>query len=135
MRPLREWGGDSLIVTYDPEEGSRLALEVGYRLARARVLMAKAGDGEVDSEAVRTQVERALAEMVEVRKVKSQLTGAKTSIDNAYGIVEAIAARVRCHLQEIDSLVLPAVGEGSDAPPARAEDADQGPDQPALGAL
>ncbi|MDQ3434103.1 MAG: hypothetical protein M3481_05360, partial [Actinomycetota bacterium] len=84
---------------------------------------------------VRTQVERALAEMVEVRKVKSQLTGAKTSIDNAYGIVEAIAARVRCHLQEIDSLVLPAVGEGSDAPPARAEDADQGPDQPALGAL
>ncbi|MGI9095691.1 MAG: hypothetical protein ACR2F4_09010, partial [Thermoleophilaceae bacterium] len=135
MRPLREWGGDSLIVTYDPEAGSGLALEVGYRLARARVLMAKAGDGEVDSEAVRTQVERALAEMVEVRKVKSQLTGAKTSIDNAYGIVEGIAARVRCHLQEIDSLVLPAVGKASDAPPARAEDADQGPDQPALGAL
>jgi DNA repair ATPase RecN len=69
--------------------------------------MATATDGEVDSEAVHTQVERALAEMVEVRKVKSQLTGAKTSIDNAYGIVETIAARVRSHLEEIDSLVAP----------------------------
>ncbi len=131
MRPLREWGGDSLIVTYDPGEGSSLALEVGYRLARARVLMAKAGDGEVDSEAVRTQVERALAEMVEVRKVKSQLTGAKTSIDNAYGIVEAIAARVRCHLEEIDSLLL----SSEDAPAARPEDVVQAPEQPALGVL
>ncbi|MDQ3644022.1 MAG: hypothetical protein M3356_00725, partial [Actinomycetota bacterium] len=145
MRPLREWGGDSLIVTYDPEEGSRLALEVGYRLARARVLMARADDGEVDSEAVRTQVERALAEMVEVRKVKSQLTGAKTSIDNAYSIVEAIAARVRCHLQEIDSLVLSAVGEPSDvaldvssaspatAMPAGPALAEQPGEQPTLG--
>jgi len=107
MQPLREWGGDSLVVVFDPDEGSRLALEVGYRLARARVLMQRAGDGEVDAEAVRLQVERALAEMTEVRKVKSQLSGAKTSIDNAYGIVEAIAGRVRAHLEEIDALVVP----------------------------
>ncbi len=106
MHPLREWGGDSLIVTYDPEEGTTLALEVGYRLARARVLMARAGDGEVDSEAVRQQVDRALAEMAEVRKVKSQLTSAKTNIDSAYSMVESIAARVRGHLEQIDSLVV-----------------------------
>jgi len=133
MHPLREWGGDSLIVTYDPEDDSRLALEVGYRLARARVLMARADHGEVDAEAVRLQVERALAEMVEVRKVKSQLTGAKTSIDNAYGIVETIAARVRCHLEEIDSLVL--VGEGEPSDGDRAEPASEeepaGDDEPA----
>lgn len=106
MTQLREWGGDSLIVSFDPDDGSRLALEVGYRLARARVLMERAGDGEVDAEAVRLQVERALQEMTEVRKVKSQLTGAKTSIDNAYGVVEAIAARVRGHLEEIEVLLL-----------------------------
>ncbi len=106
MTPLREWGGDSLIVSFDPDDGgSRLVLEVGYRLARARVLMESAEDGEVDAEAVRLQVERALQEMTEVRKVKSQLTGAKTSIDNAYGIVEAIAARVRGHLEEIEALL------------------------------
>ena len=110
MTPLREWGGDCLIVTYDPEEGTSLALEVGYRLARARVLMARAGDGEVDSEAVRQQVDRALAEMAEVRKVKSQLTSAKSNIDSAYSMVESMAARVRGHLEQIDSLV---VAEGA----------------------
>ena len=40
-RPLREFNGDKLFVVYDPEEGSRLALEVAYGLARARVLMAR----------------------------------------------------------------------------------------------
>ncbi len=40
---LREVGGDKLFVVFDPEEGSRLALEVAYSLARARVLMAKGG--------------------------------------------------------------------------------------------
>ena len=35
-----------------------------------------------------TAIERALQAMEEVRKVKSQLTGAKTSIDKAYGMVE-----------------------------------------------
>ena len=34
--PLREYNGDKLFVVYDPEDGSRLALEVAYGLARAR---------------------------------------------------------------------------------------------------
>ena len=41
LAPMREYNGDKLIVTYDPEDGSRLALEVAYSLARARVLMAR----------------------------------------------------------------------------------------------
>ena len=40
---LREVGGDKLFVVFDPADGSRLALEVAYSLARARVLMAKGG--------------------------------------------------------------------------------------------
>jgi hypothetical protein len=42
--------------------------------------------------------------MAEVRKVKAQLTGAKTSIDGAYELVEAMAAKVRVQLEEIDTL-------------------------------
>ena len=38
--------GDKLFVTYDPEDGSRLALEVAYALARARVVM-KRGPGSM----------------------------------------------------------------------------------------
>ena len=46
MEPLREYNRDKLIVALDPESGS-LALEVGYRLARARVLM-KRSDADGD---------------------------------------------------------------------------------------
>jgi AraC-like DNA-binding protein len=105
LRPLREIEGDKLIVTYDPEEGSRLVLEVGYRLARARVLMKRADATDVDAGAIREATERALGELDEVRKAKSQLTGAKTGIDHAYKLIEDMAARVRDRLTEIDSLI------------------------------
>jgi hypothetical protein len=105
MHPLREYNGDKLIVTYDPDAGSRLALEVGYRLSRARVLMERAEAGEVDAAAVAENVERAVQALAEERKVKSQLTGAKTSIDNAYELIESMAARVREHLARIEELV------------------------------
>jgi hypothetical protein len=105
LTPLREYEGDKLVVTYEPEEGSALALELGYRLARARVLMKRAGPEGIDAGAVREAVERALAEMEDVRKVKSQLTGAKTGIDNAYDLIDGIAERVRAQLTEVEALV------------------------------
>ena len=49
-----------LFVVYDPEDGSRLMLEVAYKLARARVLMARGETGAVDAGALQTEVERAL---------------------------------------------------------------------------
>ena len=74
---LREVNGDKLFVVFDPDEGT-LALEVAYALARARVLAAEAeGDG-LDAGALRTEVERALAAMDDVRRIKSQLTSAIT---------------------------------------------------------
>ena len=105
LNPLREYNGDKLVVTYDPDNGGSLALELGYRLARARVLMKGADSGEVDAGAVEECVERAQGAMDDVRKVKGQLTGATTSIDNAYALVEAMAERVRGHLAEIEGLV------------------------------
>ena len=110
MLPLREHNGDKMIVTYEPEEGSTLALQLAYSLARARVLMAR-GDAEgVDAAAVRDTVERALDAMGEVRKVKSQLTGATTSIENARGLLEALERAVREQLQHVNELL--AAGEG-----------------------
>jgi hypothetical protein len=111
--PLRMYNGDKLIVSWDPEEGSRIALEVAYALARARVLMSRGGADAVDSAAIRDTIERALGAMEDVRKVKSQLTGAKTSIDNAREILETMAGAVREHLRDIESLV--AAGAGADS--------------------
>jgi hypothetical protein len=105
LTQLREYEGDKLVVVFDPREDRPLALELGYRLARARVLMQGAGAEGVDSGAIREAVERALAEIEDVRKVKSQLTGAKTGIDNAYDLVEGIAERVRARLAEVEALV------------------------------
>jgi hypothetical protein len=105
MLSLREYNGDKLIVAFDPEEGYPLALELAYKLARARVLMSRAGDAGLDTGALRDTVERALQSFEEVRRIKQQLTGAKTQIDKAGEIVDSLADRVKGHLREIDELV------------------------------
>jgi hypothetical protein len=124
MRPLREYNGDKLIVVWDPESDSRLSLELGYSLARARVLMSQSEAEGIDGAAVRDTVERALGAMEEVRKVKSSLTGAKTQIDRAAGIVDAMSDRVRDHLRQIDELVLAASGADDSAPAPEPEQSE-----------
>jgi hypothetical protein len=104
---LREVGGDKLFVVYDPEEGSRLALEVAYSLARARVLMAKGGVEGLDASALRAEVERAVGAMEDVRRVKLHLTNAASGIEEARRVVEAMAERVRGHLAQIEALLAP----------------------------
>jgi hypothetical protein len=112
---LREVNGDKLFVVYDADDGGRLGLEVAYSLARARTLMSTAeGDG-LDGGALRTEVERALASMDDVRRIKSQLTAASGGIDSARKILDEMADRVRGHLAHIDELVV--AGTGDDSPP------------------
>jgi hypothetical protein len=107
---LREVGGDKLFVVFGPEEGSRLALEVAYSLARARVLMAKGGADGLDASALRAEVERATVAMEDVRRIKSQLTSAAHQIEGVRATVETMAERVRGHLMQIDAMVA-AAGE------------------------
>jgi hypothetical protein len=108
--PLREFNGDKLFVTFDPDDGSTLALEVAYGLARARVLMARAADGGIDTAALHVEVERAQGSMEDVRRIKSQLTNATTSLEEARKILDAMAVGVRGHLAAIDRLAAAAGG-------------------------
>jgi hypothetical protein len=112
---LREVNGDKVFVVYDPEDASRLALEVAYSLARARTLMGTAGGDGLDGGALRAEVERALAAMDDVRRIKSQLTAATTGIESARRIVDEMADRVRGHLVRVDELVV--AGTGDTTPP------------------
>jgi hypothetical protein len=112
---LREVNGDKLFVVYDPDDGSRLALEVAYSLARARTLMESAGGDGLDGGALRAEVERALAAMDDVRRIKSQLTAATSGIESARRIVDEMADRVRGHLVRVDELVV--AGTGDSSPP------------------
>lgn len=116
--PLREFNGDKLFVTFDPEEGSTLALEVAYGLARARVLMAQAADDGIDTAALRAEVERAQGAMENVRRIKSQLTNATTNIEDARKILDAMAVGVRGHLTTIEALLAPVAGQVAAAEPA-----------------
>jgi hypothetical protein len=103
---LREYNGDKLFVVFDPsDDGSRLALEVAYSLARARVLMTKGVEGEIDADAVRGEVERAVGAMEDVRRVKQQLTHATNGIESARAVLDAMAISVRGHLTEITALL------------------------------
>jgi hypothetical protein len=106
MRQLREYNGDKLIVTFDPESEGTVALELAYSLARARVLMSRSETEGIDAEAVRYTVERALNAMETVRAIKNQLTGAKTSIDRSRDLIDTMADQVREHLKNVDRLVL-----------------------------
>jgi hypothetical protein len=103
--PLREFNGNKLFVVHDPSDGSRLALDVAYGLARARVLMARSEVGGLDAAALRVEVERAGQAMEDVRRIKSQLTNATNGIDQARALVDAMAATVRQHLAAIDGLI------------------------------
>jgi hypothetical protein len=89
-------------------------------LARRAEGAKSTGVSELVREAVHDLLERALHAMDDVRKVKSQLSGAKSNIDKAYEVVEEITGRVRGHLTEIDGLVL--ARDGGEAPPERPAD-------------
>jgi len=107
-QPLREFNGDKMFVVYDPEDGSRLPLEVAYALARARVLMARGDADEVDADALRAEIDRALGAMEDVRRVKSQLTNAATGIEEARSILDSMATTVRSHLGQLHALLVAA---------------------------
>jgi hypothetical protein len=107
---LREYNGDKLLVVFDPDEGSTRELDLAYRLARARVLMARGDAGALDAGAIAETVERALGAMDDVRSIKQKLTGATSSIDAARELLDAMAETVRGHLAHVDGL-LAAAGE------------------------
>ncbi len=112
-RPLREFNGDKMFVVYDAEEDGRLALEVAYALARARVLMNRGEEESVDPAAIRAEVERALGAMEDVRRIKTQLTNASGGIDSARQILDSMAVR-RSRAPGGDRALLAAAGARPD---------------------
>ena len=99
-------------MVFDPEDGSRLALEVAYSLARARVLMAKGGVDGLDAPALRAEVERALGAMDEVRRIKLHLTNAAGGIEQARAVLDG-DGRAGARAPGADLALVDEAGEGS----------------------
>jgi hypothetical protein len=104
-QPLHEYEGNKLIVVVDREQPDGLALELGYRLAAARVLLSREGELEVDPIAVRDTAAEAVALLKQAQAIRSTLTGIKTSSDKARASLDAMVAAVEEKLRRIDSIV------------------------------
>jgi hypothetical protein len=110
---LTEYEGNKMIVAVDRDEPGGLALGVAYRLAAARVAMARESDLTVDAVAVRDAAAEAVTALRQAQAIRSTLTGIKTQSDRARQGLDSLVDAVEAKLLTIDSLV------------AEAEDPDQ----------
>jgi hypothetical protein len=102
---LVEYEGNKLIVAVDREEPDGLALEVAYRLAAARVAMARERDLTVDAPAVRDAAEEAVSCLKQAQAIRASLTGIKTSSDKARATLDEMVEAVRARLERVESLI------------------------------
>jgi uncharacterized protein DUF2130 len=102
---LHEYEGNKLIVAVDRDEPEGLALETAYRLAAARVKLAREGDLQVDAAAVRDAAAEAISTLKQAQAIRSSLTGIKTSSDKARANLDAMVEAVRATLERIESLI------------------------------
>ncbi len=102
---LTEYEGNKMIVAVDRDEPDGLALAVAYRLAAARVAMARDSSLEVDAAAVRDTAEEAISTLKQAQSIRSTLTGIKTSSDKARAGLDAMVESVHGKLEQIDALV------------------------------
>jgi uncharacterized coiled-coil DUF342 family protein len=102
---LTEYEGNKLIVAVDRDEPGGIALEVGYRLAAARVAMARDRDLTVDAAAVRDAAEEAVSCLRQAQAIRATLTGIKTSSDKARSSLDEMIEDVRERLARVDALV------------------------------
>jgi hypothetical protein len=102
---LTEYEGNKLIVAVDRDEPDGLALEVAYRLAAARVAMARDRELKVDAVAVRDAAEEALSCLKQAQAIRATLTGIKTSTDKARATLDEMVASVHARLERVETLV------------------------------
>jgi uncharacterized protein DUF2130 len=112
--PLHEYEGNKMIVAVDRDEPAGQALALAYRLAVARVAMARDRDLTVDPVAVRDAAAEAITTLKQAQAIRSTLTGIKTSSDRARAGLDTMVAAVEAKLERIDALVAEAEPEPRD---------------------
>jgi hypothetical protein len=103
--PLHEYEGNKMIVTLDKETLEPLGLELAYRYARCRCLMAVERELEIDAPGVRDASQEALSALKEAQRIRSSLTGAANSVASAREALDAMIARVQASLERVESLI------------------------------
>jgi hypothetical protein len=112
--PLTEYEGNKMIVAVDRSDPSGIALEVAYRLAAARTLMARDAELNVDAVAVRDTAEEAVSTLKQAQAIRANLTGIKNSANKARTGLDTLVDIVRVKLERIESLVGEADSQSQD---------------------
>lgn len=112
---LVEYEGNKLFVAVDREDPSGLSLEVAYRLAVARVVMAKESSLTLDAPAVRDAVSEARRALDQVSTVKSHITHSRNAAEKAYQAVGDLGEQVRAQLDLVDDLVADEESDAADS--------------------
>ena len=112
--PLHEYEGNKMIVALDRETLDARPLELAYRYARCRALMARESELELDAAGVRTAAEEALSALRDAQGIRLALTGANKGLDSARRGLDEMVERVRASLERVEALV--AHGEGPAGP-------------------
>jgi hypothetical protein len=102
---LVEYEGNKLIVAVDPEFPDELGLDLAYRYARLRVLMARDRALEVDASGVRDAAETARSALRRAQGVRLALTNVDKSSAKAREGIDAIVADVEAELTRIEGLL------------------------------
>jgi hypothetical protein len=97
-----------MVVAFDKESFDPLALELVYRYACARALMASEGELEVDAAGVSALIERAAAALKRGKGVRDSLTRAEQGITGAREGFDAIVDDVDTCLNQVEALIAPA---------------------------
>ena len=102
---LHEYEGNKMIVALDKESMDPAALELAYRYARCRCLMAAERDLALDAAGVRDAAEEALSALKDAQKIRSSLTGASKGVDAARDTLDSMVLRVQNSLTRVETLI------------------------------
>ena len=105
MTLLHEYEGNKMIVALDKETFDTRALELAYRYARCRCLMATERELQIDAPGVRDAADEALSALSDAQKIRASLTGAAKGVDGAREALDAMVQRVEASLARIESLI------------------------------
>lgn len=106
---LHEYQGNKMVVVFDKESLDPRALELVYRYACARALMAAELDLDVDAAGVDALIERAAAALKRGKSVRDCLTAAEKGIGGAREGFNEIVADVEGCLDQVQEVISSAV--------------------------
>jgi len=102
---LHEYEGNKMIVALDKATMDPAALELAYRYARCRCLMAAERGLALDAAGVRDAAEEALSALKDAQRIRSSLTGATNSVKAAGDTLDGMVGRVRTCLERVETLI------------------------------